>query len=377
VLDPALPPGRAAHAYLFVGPAGSGKRTVARAFAAALLADGAADATATAERVRRGVHPDLTWVRPSGAAEMLVSDVDEAVVAASARTPFEALRRVFVIEDAQAMNDQAAARLLKTLEEPPDFAHLILLAERAADVLPTIASRCQHVRFDPLPAERIAQRLVEAGVPTERAEACARLALGDARRAHELASDAGEDLRAGAEAFARAALRPPAADAASAAADKTEANPDPPYAPLLNGARKAGERARTELEQRLEDELQSLPERERRRGQRERTEQLQRAERRGRTRALDASLRLTGLWLRDVACVGLGAPDLVHATDRRGQLQEDAKDQDPVRLRHALELVEDTRLRLQVHVSEELALEALGYRLERTLRSTPPIAGRR
>src|ERR1700689_3661097 len=92
LLVPALPPGEASHAYLFHGPAGAGKRAVARAFAAALLADGAADPLEAAERVQRGSHPDLTWVAPSGASEMLVSDIDEPAVAAAGRRPFEARR---------------------------------------------------------------------------------------------------------------------------------------------------------------------------------------------------------------------------------------------------------------------------------------------
>src|SRR5450631_2461129 len=143
VLGPALgPAGRPSHAYLFHGPAGVGKRSIARAFAAALLAEGAGEPEAVRQRVLRLAHPDLTWVRPSGAAEMLVSDIDEPVVAAAARTPFESARRVFVIESAETMNEQAANRLLKTLEEPPAFAHLILLSDRWQDVLPTLLSRC-------------------------------------------------------------------------------------------------------------------------------------------------------------------------------------------------------------------------------------------
>src|SRR4051812_44878706 len=70
VLEPALPPtGSPSHAYLFHGPAGSGKRDVARRFAAALLADGAPDPQGVAARVERGAHPDLTWVAPSSAPE--------------------------------------------------------------------------------------------------------------------------------------------------------------------------------------------------------------------------------------------------------------------------------------------------------------------
>ena len=111
-------------------------------------------------------------------------------MAAATRTPFESSRRVFVIEGADTMNDQAANRMLKTLEEPPPFVHLVLLTDRREDVLPTIASRCQAVRFDPLPPARIAARLEDT--EPERAQACARLALGDARLAARLASEEGQ-----------------------------------------------------------------------------------------------------------------------------------------------------------------------------------------
>src|SRR3954462_9410793 len=160
VLAAAVPPGgQASHAYLFHGPAGAGKREAARAFAAELLAEGAADATDARRRAGAGVPPDLTWVRPSGAAEMLVGDIEEPVIGAATRTPFEARRRVFVIEGADTMNDQAANKLLKTLEEPPPFAHLVLLTDRPGNILPTIASRCQLVRFEPASTAELSQRL--------------------------------------------------------------------------------------------------------------------------------------------------------------------------------------------------------------------------
>src|SRR5918992_3256268 len=104
--------GRPAHAYLLHGPAGTGKRAAARDFAAALLARGAADPDGARARVQHGAHPDLTWVAPSGAHEMLRRDVDEAVVSAAARTPFEARHRVFVLERPDPMNAEAANRLL-------------------------------------------------------------------------------------------------------------------------------------------------------------------------------------------------------------------------------------------------------------------------
>src|ERR671915_701686 len=179
VLSTALEAG-ASHAYLFHGPAGTGKRTVARAFAAELLAFGAEEAEAVRRRVAHGAHPDLTWVRPSGAHVMRVEDVDGPVVSAATRTPFEARRRVFVLERVDTMNDEVANRLLKTLEEPASFVHLILLTDALGRVLETVVSRCQLVRFDPLPAERIAALLEADGVPPQRAVACGRLALGNA-----------------------------------------------------------------------------------------------------------------------------------------------------------------------------------------------------
>lgn len=341
VLEPALPPaGTPSHAYLFHGPAGAGKRAAARAVAAALLADGAPDPDGAAERARRGTHPDLTWVRSSGAAEMLVSDVDEAVVAAAARTPLESRRRVFVIDGADALNDQAANRLLKTLEEPAPFAHLILIADRPDAILPTIVSRCQQVRFDAPPPREIAQRLAdEHDVVPAQADACARLALGDAALALQIARS--PQLRAASQALARA----------DAAAVKE----------LLTAATQAGARAAEAEQESLRRTLELLPSGERRRAERESAERERRADRRARQGALDLALRLAGLWLRDAACVADGCPELVHNSDLLDELRRDGRDPDA--LRAGVQLIDDTRARLARNVGEELALEALVYRL--------------
>jgi DNA polymerase-3 subunit delta' len=352
VLGAGLPPeGHPSHAYLFHGPAGTGKRSVARAFAAALLAEGAADPAGVAARVERGSHPDLTWVAPSGAAEMLVADIDEPVVSAASRTPFEAARRVFVIEAADTMNDQAANRLLKTLEEPASFVHLILLSDRPTEVLPTVASRCQPVRFDPLPPSEMASRLEAQGVDPEAARACALLSLGDGERALALAVGEGPALRAAAESFARAAL--------SGELD------DRPWEAMLAQARRSGESAGADVDARLAATLEMVPAKERKTHEREAAERRKRAARRASTRALDQTLALTGLWFRDLACVVDGAPELALHADRVAQLTEDARGRPAHAFRAALELVEETRRRLAVNVSEELALEALAYRLAR------------
>lgn len=280
---------------------------------------------------------------------MLVSDIEEPVVAAAARTPFESTRRVFVIESVDQMNDQAANRMLKTLEEPAAYVHLLLLTDRREDVLATIASRCQPVRFDPLPWGEIAGRLRAAGVPQERAAACARLAEGDAGLAAGLADEAGQALRDGARELVRAALR---GDTASR-----------PWLALLAGGRAAATAAAEESERRTAEEVELIPSRDRRRHEREAREARRRLERRVRTRTLDSALRLAELWLRDMLCLQEGAAELILAVDCGEQLREDARACPTGAPLQAIELTTAARLSLSLNVSEELALEALAYRL--------------
>jgi DNA polymerase-3 subunit delta' len=355
VLGAALPPaGHPSHAYLFHGPAGAGKREAARQFAAILLSEGAADPQDAGRRVMDGVHPDLTWVVPSGANVMLVSDIDEAVVAASTRTPFESRRRVFVLERVHTLNDPAANRMLKTLEEPPSFAHLILLTDRLGEVMPTIRSRLQAVRFEAPTVERLAERLASR-IPPEQALACARLGLGDGERALALALGEGPALRAGAEATARACI--------------AQRLHERPWVALLDRAHAHGDNAVKAVEDRLAADLPFLPQKEQARAKREAADAGKRAGRQARTQALDQALGLVGLWLRDVAVTVDGAPELVHHSDRVPALQEDARRfKDAHGLREGVGLVDETRFALrEVNASEELAVEALAFRLERAL----------
>jgi DNA polymerase-3 subunit delta' len=283
---------------------------------------------------------------------MLRRDVDDAVVAAAAHTPFEARYRVFVLERADTLIEQAANALLKTLEEPPAYVVLILLTDRPTQVLPTIASRCQPVRFDALPPDALAQRL--KGIPDQTAAACARLSLGDGEKAQQLAFGEGPRLRAAAERLARAPLHRRSAQ-------------ERPWLAVLEQARAESEAAKDEVERALKEELEYLPTKEHKKKRTEYAERARRAERRARTEALDHALQLAGLWYRDLACVAAGAPELAFHADRAQELHEDARGKDPHALITAQELVDDTRARLILNVSEELACEALAYRLEATL----------
>ena len=354
--------GAPSHAYLFHGPAGTGKRTAARALAAELLAEHEPDPAAARARALAGTHPDLTWVRPTGAHVMRVSDVDEPVVAGAARTPFESTRRVFVLERADTMNDEVANRLLKTLEEPPPFVHIVLLTDAIGQMLETVVSRCQLVRFDPLPAERIAATLERDGVEPARAGACGRLALGNLTRARYLASEDGQELRVEVERFVRSALSGPEWDPRAGE----------PWAPLLARAEARREAAEATVERAAASRLELEPKgRERAALARDFEESARREGRRARTEVLDLALELAAITFRDLLCIAEGATGAVLSTDRADELAPAARGRDPRRLHRAIERCEEVRLALELNVTEELALAALSIRLGRLVGSAP------
>jgi DNA polymerase-3 subunit delta' len=219
-------------------------------------------------------------------------------------------------------------------------------------VLPTIASRCQPVRFDAPAPEALAARLESRGAAPEQARTAARLSLGDGERALALALGDGPALRARAEAFARAPL-----------AGRTGA--ERPWLALLDAAAQRGAAARAAHEERLVEELQFLPRKEHKRRETEIGEQARRADRRAQTAALDHGLQLAGLWYRDLACVAAGVPELAHHADRAAELAADADGRGLAAFHEAAELVDDARARLALNVSYDLACEALAFRLER------------
>jgi DNA polymerase-3 subunit delta' len=193
-------------ALLFTGRDGIGKRLTAVAFAMALnctetpvvsrLMEGpqeAADMTAggcgrcqACRRIEAGLHPDFLQVVPEGRS-IRIAQI-RSILDTLAMKPYEAAVRVVLIDDAHKMNPEAANALLKLLEEPPDKTSFILVAPRRNDLLPTVASRCQNVRFLPIPTDRLKEFLMaERDVPEQRAAILAALADGSYAKASVLA----------------------------------------------------------------------------------------------------------------------------------------------------------------------------------------------
>ncbi|MFQ5806275.1 MAG: DNA polymerase III subunit delta' [Phycisphaerae bacterium] len=196
----ALVSGRMHHAYLFEGPPGVGKELTARALAASLLCEAPnrqpdADACGRCRACRlfaAGNHPDFhlihrglhklhpeRTIRTSKGLFLVVDIIRHFLIEPASTTPNLGRRRVFLIRDAERMNEGAQNALLKTIEEPPGSACLILVTSSAERLLPTIRSRCQRVPFDLLPSDYVEKQLrALAGVEPEAACALAAIAQG-------------------------------------------------------------------------------------------------------------------------------------------------------------------------------------------------------
>jgi DNA polymerase-3 subunit delta' len=132
-----------------------------------------------------------------------------------------------------------------------------------------------------------------------------------------------------------------------------------PWTQLIAAAESAGEEAEAETRKLLEEEAEAGV----KRSAKDITDEAKRAGRRRRTEMLDLALELSATWFRDLAAAASGATDVVYNQDRLAELQSSAASLDPSRPRRAAEIVQDTRRRLDLNVSEELALEALSFRL--------------
>lgn len=177
------------HAYLLVGAEGCGKDDAARAFAAELLAGTDDDSDRICRLVMGGAYVDVHEIRREGAT--ISKDLADEIIRLASTTGAESRSKVIIIHEVHTMRDDAAARLLKTVEEPSDGIVLILLADQLVPSLTTIASRCVQITFVALADAAIESALVDEGVDAVRARDAARLAHGSIDRARLLAADPG------------------------------------------------------------------------------------------------------------------------------------------------------------------------------------------
>jgi len=230
--------GRVSHAYLFVGAKGTGKEAMALEVARLLLhpdtKTSAQEADVSAARVTKLTHPDVEFLFPAPAK---VKEEDRArVVASIAANPYlrvepwanpsisidrireirrkssfksyEGRGRVVILTDCERMTTEASNALLKLLEEPPDKMHLLMISSRPSMLLPTITSRCQVVKFDPLSAQEIEDALIrQLAADADKARLSARLANGSFRKAVELLDEDLEQMQDLALALFRTAVQ--------------------------------------------------------------------------------------------------------------------------------------------------------------------------
>jgi DNA polymerase-3 subunit delta' len=326
-----------AHAYLFHGPAGVGKRAAAVAFAAELLGEH--------DRVSRRSHPDLYVLEPLG--DQIRIDAIRELRRDLHMRPFEAERRVYLIFGAELMNDEAADALLKDLEEPPPYAVIVLVADDVGPLPETIRSRCQPVLFRRLSEKAIRETIAERapGLSPNEEAALARVAAGRLDRVERLLDPEATQRRAELLELARSVYRDPAFVPAEAAKA------------VVASAAERGKQARALAEQELEG--RELP-------AREAEQWLRRAARGAEREELLLALEELGAWYRDLVAVAVGAERATIHVDHMDALREDASPDRALAAETAAGLVRQTWRELQeLQLQAPLAFEALFVQLRR------------
>ncbi len=202
---------RVPQSLLFAGPDGVGKRTTAVALAQAVNCPNRADGDAcgqcaTCERIAAGRHSDVTLLDTGGEASIKIRTLRERVLEVIGYRPFEAERRVYIIDEADALTGEAQDALLKTLEEPPASALIVLVTAYPDTLRATIQSRCRRLRFGPLAEAEVARVLVErCGVDRAAARGFAAASGGSVAQAlAEKVGDLAEDRQAALDLLAAA-----------------------------------------------------------------------------------------------------------------------------------------------------------------------------
>ena len=345
-------PSALAHAWLITGPPGSGRSTLATAFAAALIAGGPDD-EATMRQVLAGTHPDVTVLRT----EKVIITIAEAraLVERSYFGPSGGRHRVMVVEDADRMTERTSNVLLKALEEPPEQTVWILCAPSEADLLPTIRSRVRSLRLREPDVASVAELIVRrTGADPVVAEQAARHAQRHIGMAQRLATD--DSARARREQTLRAVLGARGvSDAVEVAGQIVQAATDD--AKALTAERDEAER-RALLRTVGIAEGQAVPPAVRSQVNALEDEQKQRAKRSVRD-GLDRVLTDLQSLFRDVIMLQFGRDDSLINRELSAELAAVAAAWEPERTLVVLDHLAQTRESLERNVAPALALESL------------------
>src|SRR4051794_40191402 len=320
------------HAYLLIGPRGSGKRDLARAFAASLLRSSAPDDTDRAvELTLAGRHPDLHEFERAG--PYITVEQADAIIREASRSAVESSRKVLVLVDFHLVQPAVEAKLLKTIEEPPSGTVFVVLAETVSALLEPIASRCVRIALDPLTPSVVRAALVDEGIDDQTASSVSEAVGGDLARARLLATDPRFSLRQETWAGVPHAL------------DDTGAT----VARVVSELRSMIDEAAAPLEARHAQEVAALEERierygERGSGKRELIERHRRELRRHRTDEIRFGLATLARAYRDTLSTSPAALDPRAAVD-------------------AIALVDDAHESLERNPNETLLMQALLLRL--------------
>lgn len=184
---------KVSHAYILTGEAGMGRKSIANAFAMTLLCEkGGSEPCMTChscKQVMSGNHPDLIYVKHEKPGSIGVDDVREQINDTIMIRPYSSYYKIYIVDEAEKMTVQSQNALLKTIEEPPSYAVIILITTNQEAFLPTILSRCVQMKLKPLKDFTIKSYLTQnLHIPEKDADICAAFARGNLGKAIHLAS---------------------------------------------------------------------------------------------------------------------------------------------------------------------------------------------
>ncbi len=369
VLQRSLEEKRIAHAYLFVGPEGVGKKLTAKLLVQAISCErndfDACGRCSSCRKIEKFSHPDITWVKPGGLSRRIrIDDIRALRHQVSLKAYRAGQRKTFVLTEADRMTAEAGNALLKTLEEPPADSLLILLTSHPSSLFPTIISRCQILRFSPLPLKRVEDYLVSRlKLTPDEARLLSQLSEGRLGKALSLREKTIREER-------KKVLD---------LVNQTSPNDD--LEELLKKAAAIG-KILSNFKQRLEEKLKKETRGEKKelftKEQLREIKEERKAFLEGESRKkIKEILNIITSWYRDLLILKEGGEEawLINS-DRKEDLRIKAKVTSPLHIRKSIDVIERTKQSLDHNVNLRLSLEAMVMKMQEELRDVQSSPGK-